>query len=76
VSGGDLLNLVGVIVPRAKVAALTNNRVLYRDGAAVASLIGGEVQWIERLEAGSVRAAAENALIRRPAGWRLLAYLR
>ena len=64
------------IVPGAKVPALAINRVLYRDGAAIASLIGGEVQWIEQIEPGAARAAAENALIRRPIGSALLAYLR
>jgi hypothetical protein len=53
-----------------------NNRVLYRDGVAIAALVGGEVQWIEQMEAGPARAAAENALIRRPIGSALLAYLR
>ena len=57
-------------------AALASNRVLYRDGAAIASLIGGEVQWIEQIEPGAARAAAETALIRRPIGSTLLAYLR
>jgi ATP-dependent Lhr-like helicase len=36
VSGADPLNLVGIIVPGDSVAALTANRVLYRDGVAVA----------------------------------------
>ncbi|MET0218616.1 MAG: DEAD/DEAH box helicase [Burkholderiales bacterium] len=75
VSAADPLNLVGIIVPGAKVPALTNNRVLYRDGAAVASMVGGEIQWIEQLEPGA-RRAAEDALIRRQVGSPLLAYLR
>ncbi len=76
VSGADPLNLVGIVVPGNKVPALTNNRVLYRDGVAIASFIGGEVQWIEQVEPGAERAAAEDALIRRPIGSALLAYLR
>ena len=36
VSGADPLNLVGIIVPGDPVPALTGNRVLYRDGVAVA----------------------------------------
>ena len=75
VSGADPLNLVGVIVPGAKVPALTSNRVLYRDGVAVASLVGGDIQWIEQLEPGAT-GAAETALIRRQIGSPLLAYLR
>ncbi len=75
VSGADPLNLVGIIVPGNKVPALTNNRVLYRDGVAVASMVGGEIQWIEELEPDA-RRAAEDALIKRPIGSPLLAYLR
>lgn len=75
VSGADPLNLVGIVVPGNRVAALTNNRVLYRDGVAIAALVAGEVQWIERVAAGAARAAAEDALIRRPIGSALLAYL-
>ncbi|MGI8894210.1 MAG: DEAD/DEAH box helicase [Casimicrobiaceae bacterium] len=75
VSGADPLNLVGVIVPGPKVPALTNNRVLYRDGVPIAALIAGEVQWIKELELSEARVA-EDALIRRQAGSPLMAYLR
>jgi len=74
-SAADPLNLVGIILPGERVPALTGNRVLYRDGVAVAALSGGEVQWFERLEAGEAHAA-ENALIRRRPSSPLLAYLR
>jgi len=74
-SAADPLNLVGTIVPGAKIPALTNNRVLYRDGTAIAALLGGEVQWIEHLEPKQAHEA-ENALIRRQPISRLLAYLR
>jgi ATP-dependent helicase Lhr and Lhr-like helicase len=73
-SAADPLNLVGTIVPGPKVPALTNNRVLYRDGIAIAGLSGGEVQWIERLEPRETREA-ESALIKRQPGSPLLAYL-
>jgi ATP-dependent Lhr-like helicase len=74
VSGADPLNLVGVIAPGAKVPALVGNRVLYRDGVPVATLIAGEIAWIEVLAPAEARAA-ENALIKRQAGSPLLAYL-
>ena len=48
VSGADPLNLAGVLLPGPKVPALTSNRVLYRDGATIAALVGGEIQWLER----------------------------
>ncbi len=75
VSGADPLNLVGVIGPGAKVPALLNNRVLFRDGIAIATLIGGEIQWIEKLGPAEMRAA-EDALVKRQVGSPLLAYLR
>ena len=55
--------------------ALTGNRVLYRDGATIAALVGGEIQWFEALDATQARVA-EDLLIRRQAGSPLLAYLR
>ncbi len=74
-SAADPLNLVGTIVPGPKIPALTNNRVLYRDGVAIAGLSGGEVHWIEQLEPREARDA-ESALIKRQPGSPLLAYLR
>ena len=73
-SAADPLNLVGSIVPGPKVPALTHNRVLYRDGIAIAALAGAEVEWIVELEPREAREA-ENALIRRQAGSPLLSYL-
>jgi ATP-dependent Lhr-like helicase len=75
VRGADPLNLAGSVVPGPKVPALTGNRTVYRDGGAVAALVAGDVQWIEKLEPGEARAA-EDALIRRHPGSPLLAYLR
>jgi ATP-dependent Lhr-like helicase len=63
VSGADPLNLVGILVPGPKLAALTGNRVLYRDGIAVAVLAGGEVHFLEELDAGTAWEA-RNALLR------------
>jgi len=54
---------------------LLNNRVLYRDGVAVATLVAGEIQWIEKLGPAEERAA-EDALVKRQIGSPLLAYLR
>ena len=46
-SGADPLNLVGILTPGAKLAALTANRILYRDGLPLALLAGGAVQFLE-----------------------------
>jgi ATP-dependent Lhr-like helicase len=74
-SAADPLNLVGTLLPGARVPALTGNRILFRDGAPIAALIGGEVQWLAELEPAAMRRA-EDLLIRRPIGSPLLAYLR
>ena len=66
VSGADPLNLAGILTPGPKLAVLTGNRLLYRDGLPVASLAGGAMQFHEALE-GSARWAARTALLRSPA---------
>jgi len=42
VAGTDPLNLVGTLLPGDKVPSVAGNRVLYRDGVAVAALMAGE----------------------------------
>lgn len=64
VSGADPLNLVGVLTPGAKVPALTGNRILYRDGVPLGTLIADEIQWLQALEP-SQQAAAKTALVQR-----------
>jgi ATP-dependent Lhr-like helicase len=49
-SGADPLNLVGILTPGPKLAALTGNRVLYRDGIPVALFAAGEAQFLETLD--------------------------
>jgi ATP-dependent Lhr-like helicase len=63
-SGADPLNLAGVLTPGPKVAALTGNRVLYRDGVPIAWLAGGIVSFAESLTSAEQREA-HDALIRR-----------
>ncbi|MCC6194018.1 MAG: ATP-dependent DNA helicase, partial [Burkholderiales bacterium] len=75
VSGADPLNLVGVVLPGARVPALTGNRIVYRNGAPIATLVGGEIDWLERIEPAT-RAQVEDLLLQRRAGSPLLAYLR
>jgi ATP-dependent helicase Lhr and Lhr-like helicase len=69
-SGADPLNLVGIITPGPRVAALTGNRVLYRDGLPIALLAGGAVQMLETLE-GAAEWEARKALLRGAVGVRL-----
>ena len=51
ISAADPLNLVGILTPGPKLAALTNNRLLYRDGIPVAVLAAGAVVFLETLDA-------------------------
>jgi ATP-dependent Lhr-like helicase len=62
-SGADPLNLVGILTPGPKLAALTGNRLLYRNGLPVALLAGGEVHFLETLDASS-EWQARKALLR------------
>jgi ATP-dependent Lhr-like helicase len=50
-SGADPLNLLGIITPGPRVAALSANRILFKDGAPVAVL-----------EAGEINRVAENSV--------------
>ena len=63
VSGADPLNLAGILTPGPKLAALTGNRLLYRDGAPVAMFAGGEVEFLETLDPAS-EWDARKALLR------------
>jgi ATP-dependent Lhr-like helicase len=63
ISGADPLNLVGLITPGPKLAALTGNRVLFRDGVPIALLAGGDVQFLETLDAAG-EWEARKALLR------------
>jgi len=62
-SGADPLNLMGVLTPGPKLAALTGNRLLYLDGLPIASLSGGETRFYETLDAGA-EWRARKALLR------------
>jgi ATP-dependent Lhr-like helicase len=62
-SGADPLNLAGILTPGPKLAALTGNRLLYRDGLPVALFAGGEVQFLESLEPAT-QWKARKALLR------------
>ncbi|HXN44272.1 MAG TPA: helicase-related protein, partial [Xanthobacteraceae bacterium] len=66
-SGADPLNLAGILTPGPKLAALTGNRVLYRDGVPVALFAGGEVKFLQTLDANS-EWEAHKALLRSAGG--------
>ena len=62
-SGADPLNLFGILTPGQRLAALTANRVVYRDGLPVAALTGGKAQFLAEIEAAD-RWEAEKRLVR------------
>jgi hypothetical protein len=62
-SGADPLNLVGVLTPGPRLPALTDNRLIYRDGLPVATLSAGKVDFLTTLD-GTSRWEAEKRLIR------------
>src|SRR4029077_4976346 len=62
-SGADPLSLAGILTPGPKLAALTGNRLLYRDGLPIALLDGGEVQFLETLDTAT-QWEARRALVR------------
>ncbi len=62
-SAADPLNLLGVLTPGPRLAALTANRLVYRDGLPVAALSGGKVEFLADLDAAG-RWEAEKRLLR------------
>jgi ATP-dependent Lhr-like helicase len=69
VSGSDPLNLAGILTPGPKIASLTGNRVLYRDGVPMASLAAGEVTFFSELDPATewqVRQVLLRAAVRAP----------
>jgi ATP-dependent Lhr-like helicase len=63
ISAADPLNLVGILTPGPRLAALTGNRLLYRDGLPVASFAAGEVQFLQELDEAT-QWEARKALLR------------
>jgi len=64
-SGCDPLNLVGTVLVGDKVPALTGSRLLYRDGVAIAALIGGKLVPLIELS-GAETKTAKHTLLRHP----------
>ncbi len=46
ISAADPLNLVGGLIAGARIPALAGNRILFRDGVPVATLVGGDTVYI------------------------------
>lgn len=65
ISASDPLNLIGTLLPGNKVPALSGNRLLFRDGLPVATLIAGNVQLLLEVELAQQGELRER-LIREP----------
>jgi len=63
-SAADPLNLTGIVTPGSRVPALTNNRLLYRDGVPVAVHSGGQSDFLVDMEPGK-EWEARQALLRK-----------
>jgi len=62
VSGADPLNLVGILTPDTRVPGIAQNRILFRDGVAIAAWEGGEVR---RLAASELDDETLHSLLSR-----------
>jgi ATP-dependent Lhr-like helicase len=67
-SAADPLNLVGVVTPEARVAAIPRNRILFQDGVPIAALEAGEVRRLSESAFGdeSLRAMLVRRSLRYP----------
>lgn len=74
ISAADPLNLVGVMVPGAKVTNYMGNRILFRDGEAIATLESGEVTFLKDIPQEE-QWQLKNKLIQRTISPKLRAYL-
>jgi ATP-dependent Lhr-like helicase len=66
IGAADPLNLAGIVTPGERVPALASNRVLFREGVAIAALEKRTFRWLVDAGAPDERAA-RAALARRPA---------
>ena len=63
ISAADPLNLEGILTPGARIPARPSNRILYRGGTVVATVIAGEVSF---RTSDADRAALKKRLLRQP----------
>jgi ATP-dependent Lhr-like helicase len=74
VSAADPLNLVGIIIPGPRITAHTSNRILYQDGAPIASFESGETHFLMELSR-AMEWKAKAALMRKATRPELRSYL-
>jgi ATP-dependent Lhr-like helicase len=74
VSAADPLNLVGIIIPGPRITAHTSNRILYQDGAPIASFESSETHFLVELSR-AMEWKAKAALMRKATRPELRSYL-
>jgi ATP-dependent Lhr-like helicase len=74
ISAADPLNLVGIILPGSRITAHTSNRILYHDGAPIASFESGETHFPVELSR-AMEWKAKSALMRKATRPELRSYL-
>ncbi|HZM99894.1 MAG TPA: DEAD/DEAH box helicase [Pyrinomonadaceae bacterium] len=74
VSAADPLNLAGIIIPGSRITAHTSNRILYHDGAPIASFESGETHFLVELTR-AMEWKAKSALMRKATRPELRSYL-
>jgi ATP-dependent Lhr-like helicase len=74
ISAADPLNLTGILLPGRRIPAVSANRILLRDGEAIAVLEAGEATFLRELTTAE-EWEARNALVRRRVSPQLRAYL-
>jgi ATP-dependent Lhr-like helicase len=67
-SAADPLNLVGILTPGARVAAIHRNRILFRDGLPLAAAEGGELRRLAEceLDDSALRTLLARRSLRQP----------
>jgi ATP-dependent Lhr-like helicase len=73
ISAADPLNLVGILTPGRRVAAIPRNRILFRDGLPIAVREGSDTEFL--VEPEEQRWALTKALQRQPVPRAVQAYL-
>ena len=74
ISAADPLNLIGIVAPGERVAALTGNRIVFENGVPLAVLESGEARWLGEFPPERKQAIAA-ALTRKPVSPKLRMYL-
>ncbi len=74
ISAADPLNLVGIVTPGERIAALARNRIVFRDGVPLAVLEAGEVRFLKD-PPPELSPELGLALTRKPSSPKLRMYL-